>query len=71
MSEMFISPSEMETAVPVEIRKGTVVRIVGLPHDLRPSEAARIARIVTAFAVPRPFEEEFLEEAAAMDEALR
>jgi len=33
MSDIFISPSELETMIPIPLR-GKIVKIVGLPSDL-------------------------------------
>jgi len=40
--------------VPVRIRENLVVRIAGIPWNLSKSEASRVARVVRAFATPRP-----------------
>ncbi|WP_397541883.1 hypothetical protein [Roseovarius salis] len=37
--------------VPVPIRPDCIVRIAGLPHDLRPNEAARMANVINAMAL--------------------
>jgi len=42
-------PHKLE--VPIPIRADCIVRIVGIPHDLKQVEAARIANVVTAMAV--------------------
>lgn len=38
---------------PVPIREGVTVRIQGIPHDLTPDEAAKIARVIVAIAQPK------------------
>jgi hypothetical protein len=50
LSDIFISPSELETLIPVPLRLDRIVRIVGLPSDLTIHEAARIANILYALA---------------------
>jgi len=50
MRETFISPSEMVTMIPIQIRPGLIVKIVGLPADLTQSEAKKIASVVIAHA---------------------
>jgi len=39
-----------ETAFPIPVRPGLVVKLVGLPSDLTKKEAQRIANVVLAFA---------------------
>ncbi|TYL86778.1 hypothetical protein [Bradyrhizobium cytisi] len=52
--EPFVSPSEI--VFPIPIRPNTIVRIVGLPSDLTPQEASRIANVIQALAsVQDPF----------------
>lgn len=52
--EPFVSPSEI--VFPIPIRPNTIVRIVGLPSDLTPQEASRIANVIQALAsVQEPF----------------
>jgi hypothetical protein len=50
----FVSPSEMETALPVLIRPDKIVKIVGLPSDLTKQEATKLANIIHAFATVDP-----------------
>jgi hypothetical protein len=52
--EPFVSPSEI--VFPIPIRPNTIVKIVGLPSDLTPQEATRIANVIQALAsVQDPF----------------
>lgn len=37
--------------LPITIREGVIVRFFGIPHDLTPAEAAKLGRVVKAFAV--------------------
>jgi hypothetical protein len=46
----FVSPSEMELALPILLRPDKIVKIIGLPSDLTKQEATRLANIVLAFA---------------------
>ena len=38
--------------VPIKIREDRVVQIYGIPHDLTPAEAERLAVVILAFADP-------------------
>jgi hypothetical protein len=46
--DQFLSPA-MLSAIPIPIREGLVVSIVGLPYDLTESEASRITNIIRAY----------------------
>jgi transcriptional regulator with XRE-family HTH domain len=48
-----LKPSpDAEAVLPVAIRTGSVVQIVGLPFDLTRSEAQKLANIILAHAMP-------------------
>jgi hypothetical protein len=50
----FVSPSEI--VFPIPIRPNVIVKILGLPSDLSPQEATRIANVIHALAtVSDPF----------------
>ncbi len=38
-------------SLPIPLRKGVIVKVLGLPNDLTPDEAKKIAAIVSAYAV--------------------
>lgn len=41
--------------IPIEIRPGYFVRIMGITHDLSKEEASKIVRVVEAMASPLPY----------------